>query len=69
MSPARLRECLDALGWSARYVAQITARDERQIRRWLAGRVTVPWQIDEWLESRVRHAEQTPPPERDRNVA
>jgi hypothetical protein len=68
MTPTRLRECLDALGWSARYLGQLLSRDERQVRRWLEGRSprsTVPWQIAERLESRVRHAEQTPPPRKD----
>jgi hypothetical protein len=65
MRPERLRECLDALGWSVRYVAELTARDPRQIRRWISGRVTVPWEIAEWIESRARHAERTPPPRKD----
>jgi len=64
MSPQRFRECLDALGWSARYVAQITLRDERQVRRWLK-RTPIPDDIAVWLESRVRAAERTPPPRKD----
>jgi hypothetical protein len=64
MSPTRLRECLDALGWSSRYLASLLARDPRQVRRWIAGRSGVPWEVAEWLESRVRHAEHTPPPPR-----
>ena len=65
MSPHRLRHCLDALGWSVRYLSQLLGRDERQCRRWLAGRVTVPWQVAEWLEARVQAAERLPPPARD----
>jgi hypothetical protein len=65
VSPARLNECMDALGWSSRYLASILSCDPRTVRRWIAGRVTVPWEIDEWLESRMRHAERTPPPQKD----
>jgi len=64
MSPQRLRECLDALGWSSRYLAEMTGRDKRQVTRWLAGS-RIPPEIDEWLESRMRHAERTPPPRKD----
>jgi len=67
VSPARFRQCLDALGWSARYVAQITLRDERQVRRWLKG-TPIPWQIAEWIESRVRCAENAPPPMHRKNA-
>ena len=65
MSPQRLAECLDTLGWSARYVAALTARDVRTVRRWISGRTTVPWDVAHWLESRARHAERTPPPRKD----
>jgi hypothetical protein len=68
VSPARLAECLAALGWSSRYLAILLSRDPRQVRRWLRG-TPIPWQIDEWLESRVRQAERTPPPVRDVNAA
>jgi hypothetical protein len=64
LSPARLAECLAALGWSSRYLAIVLSRDPRQIRRWLKG-TPIPWQIAEWLESRVRAAERTPPPRKD----
>jgi hypothetical protein len=64
MNPTRLRECLHVLGWSARYLAQITARHEHQVRRWLKG-AAIPPEIAEWLESRVRAAERTPPPRKD----
>ena len=65
MTPTRLRECMATLGWSARYLATLTSRSENQVRRWLKGSPTIPWQIAEWLESRTRHAEQTPPPRKD----
>jgi hypothetical protein len=64
VSPHRLRECLAALGWSARYVASITCRHEHQVRRWLRG-AAIPPDIAEWLESRARHAESVPPPRKD----
>jgi hypothetical protein len=64
MNAARLRECLDALGWSTRYLARLTCRHEHQVRRWLKG-AAIPPEIEDWLESRVTHAEHTPPPRKD----
>jgi transcriptional regulator with XRE-family HTH domain len=64
MRPERLRECLDALGWSARHLAALTCRQNTTVRRWLRG-AAIPPEIAEWLESRVRAAERTPPPRKD----
>jgi transcriptional regulator with XRE-family HTH domain len=61
VTPQRLLECLAALGWSARYLAELTGRHQKQIQRWLKG-ASVPPEIERWLESRVRHAERHPPP-------
>jgi len=52
------------LGWSARYLATLTSRSENQVRRWLKG-AAIPPDIEDWLESRVTHAEHTPPPRKD----
>lgn len=62
MTPERLKECLDLLGWSGRHLAEMTARDPKQVRRWLAG-TRIPEDVAAWVESRARDAERNPPPE------
>jgi hypothetical protein len=61
MTPTRLRECLDILRWTTTDLARLVSRDPTQVKRWLAG-ARIPVEIAEWLESRVRQAERTPPP-------
>jgi hypothetical protein len=65
MSPERLAECIEALGWSKLYLAQMTGRDHKQVRRWMAG-ARIPPEIAQWVEARARHAERTPPPVAER---
>ena len=62
MNATRLRECLAALGWSQRGLADFLGCDERLVRRWAAGQLAMPPTVATWLEARARHAEATPPP-------
>lgn len=46
-----LRQRIDESGLSARaFAAQVLLRDERTIRRWLAGDSPIPVAVREWLE-------------------
>ncbi len=64
ITPTRLRECLDVLGWSQRGLATLLNRPEGTVRQWARGTVTPPSDVAAWLEARARHAENTPPPAR-----
>ena len=62
MTPTRLRECLDVLGWSQRGLADMLRTNERQVRRWAAGSAEVPGRVAEWLERVASFHEANPPP-------
>lgn len=64
MTPDRLRECLAALHWSQRGLADVLQRDEGSVRQWARGKVRIPPDVAVWLEDRAAHAERTPAPER-----
>lgn len=66
MTPTRLRECLDVLGWSQRGLAGHVAYAEGTVRMWARGALPVPSDVAKWLETRARHAERTPPPAREK---
>lgn len=51
MTPARLRWCLDQVGWSTRHLAGVLGCDERLVRRWLSGQFTIPPKVGAWLEA------------------
>ena len=51
MTPTRLRECLDALGWSQRGLADLLGIHETRVRRMARGLVEVPGEVAEWLET------------------
>jgi hypothetical protein len=63
MTPGRLRECLEIIGWS---VAELSRRldgvSERNLNRMLSGSATIPDTIADWLEAIVRHMQAAPPP-------
>ena len=62
MSPTRLRECLDAIGWTQRGLAWQLDVHETRTRRWASGRYPVPPQVAGWLECIAEFHEQHPPP-------
>ena len=61
MTPNRFRECLDALHWSQRGLADILKMDERQVRRWAAG-ASIPYEVAAWLEALAVCHKANPPP-------
>jgi hypothetical protein len=63
MTPDRFRECLHALHWSQRGLADILKMDERQVRRWAAG-AEIPVEVSAWLEGLAKTHERNPPPVR-----
>jgi ribosome-binding protein aMBF1 (putative translation factor) len=50
MTPTRLRECLDLIGWSQRALADTLGLHETRVRRWATGRYPVPDNVAAWLE-------------------
>jgi transcriptional regulator with XRE-family HTH domain len=64
MTPTRLHECLAALHWSQRGLADILGMDERQVRRWAAG-ASIPFAVAEWLERLAVFHENNPAPGRN----
>jgi DNA-binding transcriptional regulator YiaG len=62
MTPDRLRECLDAIGWSQRAFADYVAVNERQVRRWATGQYRIPNPIAAWIDTLARFHEAHPAP-------
>lgn len=71
MNPTRLRECLEALGWSQRGLAEMLGLHETRVRRWARGSLEIPANVEAWLEklARTHFSDPLPegwkPPERD----
>lgn len=53
MTPTRLRECLDILGFNQSGLAEKLGCNSRTVRYWATGRNPVPDKIAEWLEACV----------------
>ena len=51
MTPSRLRECLEALGWSQRGLADMLGVHETRTRRWARGALEIPAEVADWLET------------------
>jgi len=64
MTPDALRHCLDTLAWSQRGVAALLAVNEREVRRWAAGRGPIPPAVAAWLALLAAFHERHPPPRR-----
>lgn len=62
VTPARLRECLNILGWTQRGLARMLNRQEGTVRQWARGVVTIPDDVGEWLERLARFHAKNPPP-------
>ena len=69
MTPTRLRECLDALRWSQRGLADALSRPEGTVRQWARGAVRIPDDVAVWLEKAGRWHERNPPPARETPLA
>jgi hypothetical protein len=65
MTPARLRECLAALGLSQGGLARLLKCDDRVVSRWATGQNEIPRGIGRWLEDwvavRTAHPDPLPP--------
>jgi hypothetical protein len=53
MTPDRIRECLAAMHWSQRRLAEILYCDDRMVRRWADGSEPIPESVERWLEELV----------------
>lgn len=62
MTPTRLRECIEALGWTQRGLARVLERQEGTVRQWARGAVQIPADVADWLERLTRFHERNPPP-------
>lgn len=63
MTPDRFRECLAALDWSQRGLADLLGVQERQVRRWAQG-ARIPEPVADWLELLARFHKAHPPPQK-----
>lgn len=61
MTPARIRECLDALRWSTNDLADRAGVNPVSARRWVAGKTEIPASIATWLEKLAIQAQTLPP--------
>jgi transcriptional regulator with XRE-family HTH domain len=65
MTPDRLLECLDILGWSQRALAaRLGYPSHTSVKQWAQGRGRVPDDVARWLETLARHHERHPAPPR-----
>jgi plasmid maintenance system antidote protein VapI len=65
MTPERLREILDALGWNKTALARrLGMSRERSAAEWISGHRPIPDAIADWLELMFRHQQTAPPPPR-----
>lgn len=64
MTPTRRRECLEALHWSQRCLADVLGWDESTVRRWMRNGGEAPAEIDDWLEALANFHRAHPPPMR-----
>lgn len=62
MTPTRFRECLDALRWSQRGLADILNTHQTTVRRWATGQQPIPPNVQEWLEELSEEHRRQPHP-------
>jgi hypothetical protein len=63
MTPTRLRECLSALRWTQRGLAETLQCNDRLVRRWTAGAAEIPSSVGAWIETLSQAHEALPPPQ------
>lgn len=64
MTPTRLRECLETIGWTQRGLARMLGRQEGTVRQWARGAVQIPEDVGYWVNRVANHIEKYPPPKR-----
>lgn len=64
MTPARLHACLATLDWTRRGLARRLGRTEGNVRQWLRGGGSMPYDVAAWLERLAQFHEGNPPPTR-----
>lgn len=62
MTPARFYQCLDAIGWSVRGIADRLCVPPARSQRWAEGKYPVPPEVAKWLERLATTHERNPPP-------
>jgi hypothetical protein len=62
MIPDQLRAALRDLHWSQRGLAEILRCDDRLVRRWITGELTVPPDVAGWLQDLADLHSALPPP-------
>jgi transcriptional regulator with XRE-family HTH domain len=62
MTPARLRECRKAIGWTGPELSRRLGASESLVRKMEVGQVAIPPSIERWLERVAAKIERTPPP-------
>lgn len=62
MTSAALRAALDALRWSPRSLAEALNCDNRLVRRWAAGHISIPPSVAAWLIGLQAAHRAAPPP-------
>lgn len=60
MTPARLRQCLDALGWSQGELGRMAGYHVATARQWARGRLPIPPEVALWIEAMVRERDGQP---------
>lgn len=63
MTPDRFRANLGLLGWNTPQLALRWRVDDRTIRRWKSGEMSIPPAIAAWVEDLARWLETHPPPD------
>ena len=66
MASARLRECIDVVGWTQRGLVRVLGRHEGSIRQWACGVVQMPGDVALWFERLAECHQSKPPPIRIR---
>ena len=63
MTPDRLRECVDTIGWSLRGLAEMLEMGFSTVQRWSTGRKEIPENVAAWLEILAAAHQRNPLPE------
>jgi ribosome-binding protein aMBF1 (putative translation factor) len=63
VTPDAFRAALDTIGWSQRGLADRLSCDDRMVRRWASGELTVPPSIARWLARLARCHAANPAPD------